>query len=983
MSDDRDISGSPEAASDIQPKLESDDVSHNADSDNDNIDDPQDDTKPPKVNDDDDEDEDEDEDEEEEEEENTRQRKKPRRERRNQFLDVEAEVDEDEEDLEEDEDGLIREDGFIQEPDADEPDASDDRFHREMDRRREAIGEEDAERLADEYREKYGRSTANKYRGDSGVIPQHLLLPSVNEPSIWGIRCKPGKEKELVRQTLRKKLSLQFSRNPLEIMSVFQRDTFAGYIYMEARNQQAVTVALKGLVNVYPQNMILVPIKEYVDLLRATKSAETELVPGAYVRLKRGKYGGDLAIVENLSENGLEVRLKLVPRLDYGRNAEASDGKRKRVARIPPPRLFSEQEASQYDPRNLQKRGPNAYVYAGDEYVGGFLYKDFKITLVNAENVAPKLEELTRFNSEETDGIDLASLAQSLRKSAAAVQFQGGDVVEVSEGEQTGVQGTVVATHGDIVTIEATTEPLVGQRIDLPSRTLRKKFAIGDHVRVISGNFLDDTGLIVGLDDDSVTLLSDLNKKEVTVFAKDLKKVSDIGGSHQVGDYELHDFVQLDALHVGCIVKVERDSLKVLDQEGTVRSVTPSSITMKLTRNMEGLATDSNGSEIKIGDTVRETFGEGRQGAVLHIYKNTLFLNSRSLGVFVAKAFKVNTVVAKGARTTSTTNTTGPDLSKMNPAIHNARPGQMAPPVMPKQGGFDRLKGKHVAIGPGSQHKGAKGIVKDTTDDIARVELHAPCKVVNVLKHQLRIYDDYKKTYLSYMEFAAPRGMRSGGPGGGGGQGGPPRGGSGGQTPSWNNAPGSSWGGNAAKTPSWSGAAKTPSWGGAKTPSWGGAKTPSWGGAKTPAWGAAGAKTPAWGGAGAKTPAWGASGAKTPAWGAAGAKTPAFGGAKTPSWKSSSGYGGSSSRNKGWEDLGGQSAPTPGYAAGTPGDMMGAPTPGAAHHPWEDSAPTPGAFDARTPGVYDARTPGGPATAETPAAWSTDDVPRYDDSPTP
>lgn len=976
---DREESGSPEPRSKIEEDLESDEEvktikSEEVDKTQDNVEDE-----------DDEEEEEEEEEEEDDDEEDVRQRKKPRRERRNQFLDVEAEVDEDEEDLEEDEDGLIGEDGFVAEPDADEPDASDDRFHREMDRRREAIAEEDAERLADEYREKYGRSTANKYRGDSGVIPQHLLLPSVNEPSIWGIRCKPGKEKELVRQCLRKKLSLQKSRNPLKIMSVFQRDTFTGYIYMEARNQQAVTVALKGLVNVYPQNMILVPIKEYVDLLRATKSAETELVPGAYVRLKRGKYGGDLAIVENLSENGLEVRLKLVPRLDYGRNAEAGiDGKRKRVARIPPPRLFSEQEASQYDPRNLQKRGPNAYVYAGDEYIGGFLYKDFKITLVNAENVAPKLEELTRFNSEETDGIDLASLAQSLRKSAAAVQFQGGDVVEVSEGEQTGVQGTVISTHGDIVTVEATTAPLVGKRIDLPSRSLRKKFAIGDHVRVISGNFLDDTGLIVGLEDDSVTLLSDLNKKEVTVFAKDLKKVSDIGGSHQVGDYELHDFVQLDALHVGCIVKVERDSLKVLDQEGTVRSVTPSSITMKLTRNMEGLATDSNGSEIKIGDTVRETVGEGRQGAVLHIYKNTLFLSSRSLGVFVAKAFKVNTIVAKGARTQSNSQATGPDLTKMNPAVYNARPGQMAPPVMPKQGGFDRLKGKHVAIGPGSQHKGCKGIVKETTDDIARVELHAPCKVVNVLKHQLRIYDDYKKTYLSYMEFATPRGMRSGGgrPGGPPGPGGP---GSGGQTPSW---------GGGGKTPSWGAGGKTPSWG-SKTPSWGGAKTSSWGsrtpaanagGAQTPAWGAMGNKTPSWGASESRTPAWG--GAKTPAWGAAGAgsKTPAFGVARTPSWKSSSAgtYGGSSSRNKGWEDLGsGNSAPTPGYAAATPGEMMGAPTPGAAHHPWEDSAPTPAAYnDARTPGVYDPRG-SGPAQAETPAAWSTDDAPRYDDSPTP
>lgn len=888
-------------------------------------------------------------------------------------MDVEAEVDEDEEDVEEDEDGLIREDGFIQEPDVDEGDHNDDRLHREVDRHREALVEEDAERLASEYREKYGRSTASKYRGDSGYVPQRLLLPSVHDPNIWGVRCKPGKEKELVRAIMKKKVNLQYTKMPLEIFSAFQRDTFTGYVYIEARKQAAVMHALKGFTNVYPRNMVLVPIKEYPDMFRVNKSKEQELTPGTYVRIKRGKYQGDLAIVENLSENGLEARLKVVPRLDYGKSnvldtaAVGGDAKRKRTTTTnrPPPRLFSSSEASQHDQGNLQRRGANSFIYAGEEYENGYLIKDFKVSFLNTENVEPRLEELTRFNNANDEGIDLQAVSQSLKEAAANVTFQNGDDVEVSTGEQAGMQGKVVSTHGTVATIVGTGDILHGQRIDVPAVNLRKRFSVGDHVRVVNGNYKDDTGMVVSVGKDSVTLLSDLSKTEITVFAKDLKAASDIGGTNVLENFELHDLVQLNSQTVGCIVNIERDSVGVLGQDGHLRNVSPSSITMKVTRGNNS-ATDRNGQEIRVGDTVKEISGEMRQGTILHIYRSTLFLHDRelkeNLGVFVTRISNVTTIAAKGARGVleKNNNTGGADLNKMNPAMQR----NMAPPPVIRSGGRDRVLGQRVTIGRGSQYKGLTGTIRDSTETTARIELEAKSKVVNVDKVKLLFMDSRTGTMtIPYEQFV----RRGRGPPGGAPNG-PPR--TGGQTPAWNNGGG--------KTPAWSSSGKTPAWaggaGGGKTPAWADGKTPAWSGSKTPAWNA-GSKTPAWN-AGSKTPAWNA-GSATPAWNA-GNRTPAWNaGARTPAWNAGSRTpafsGGDGGRTPAWNQ-GRTDAPTPGvgfssYSAPTPGFTpgMSAPTPGV-YRDDDISAPTPGAYDAKTPGA---------ATAATPGVWD-DDAPKYE-----
>jgi transcription elongation factor SPT5 len=166
----------------------------------------------------------------------------------------------------------------------------------------------------------------------------------------------------------------------------------------------------------------------------------------------------------------------------------------------------------------------------------------------------------------------------------------------------------------------------------------------------------------------------------------------------------------------------------------------PSQISNKLERRSHTVATDKNGSEIRRDDTVKEVGGEGKQGRILHIHRSFLFLHNReqseNSGVFVSRTSNVATVAAKGGRVTGGQN--GLDLAKMNPALqrNGGQNGNMPPP--PKTFGRDRMLGQTVTIRRG-MYKGLLGIVKDTTDSDARVELHTKNKIVTVPKDILGV----------------------------------------------------------------------------------------------------------------------------------------------------------------------------------------------------------------------------------------------------
>lgn len=191
---------------------------------------------------------------------------------------------------------------------------------------------------------------------------------------------------------------------------------------------------------------------------------------------------------------------------------------------------------------------------------------------------------------------------------------------------------------------------------------------------------------------------------------------------------------------VACVTKVDRESLRVLDQNGSIRSIMPSQISNKIEKRRHAVATDRNGSEIRTGDTVREIGGEQKQGIILHIYRSFLFLHNReqteNSGISVVRATNVATVAAKGGRVTGG-GAAGPDLTRMNPALqrNGGANGNAAMPP-PKAFGRDRALGQTVTIRRGP-YKGLLGIVKDTTDLEARVELHTKSRTITVSKETL------------------------------------------------------------------------------------------------------------------------------------------------------------------------------------------------------------------------------------------------------
>jgi transcription elongation factor SPT5 len=81
---------------------------------------------------------------------------------------------------------------------------------------------------------------------------------------------------------------------------------------------------------------------------------------------------------------------------------------------------------------------------------------------------------------------------------------------------------------------------------------------------------------------------------------------------------------------VACVIKSDRESMRVLDQNGSVRTILPSQVTNKIEARRTAVATDRNGSEIRVGDSIRETSGELRTGTILHIHRSFLFCNNRT-----------------------------------------------------------------------------------------------------------------------------------------------------------------------------------------------------------------------------------------------------------------------------------------------------------------------------------------------------------------
>ncbi|KAJ1966623.1 transcription elongation factor spt5, partial [Dimargaris xerosporica] len=746
-------------------------------------------------------DDDDDEEEEDDEDYDDSGKRNPRKKKRRQniFLDVEAEVDEDEEEEEEDGEDL---EGFIQEEGEEAAAAAEARRgarHRALDRDRETQQEFNPEEMAARLSAKYGKRDTYHRRGapgaamggasggaggeayeqDEDYIPQKFLMPGVQDPNLWMVKCIPGKEKDIMLKLMHRYFDTEYSDRPLDILSAFCRDSLKGYIYIEARKQAYVQAAIDRINGLFASTIMLVPINEMVDVVKIRRR-EAQLQPGSWVRVKRGKYAGDLARVIGVEDALDKVEIRLIPRLDYGNQhreaADADDAAKKRKKGgfpysnpnepRPPQRLFNPREADKLDrSKPLMARGRGVYVYGADTFRDGFLEKAVKVNSLITQNVNPTLDEITKFSTadggdEEEQALSLSALAGSAAtETLSAESIRPGDNVEVTEGDMVHVHGIVTSVDGDVAHVHPLVEGLPDS-LRFPIRQLRKRFRTGDHVRVVSGHHTGETGMIVTVADNVVTLLSDLSVKEVTVFARDLRDAADAGTMTKSvtvsGNFELYDFVTLENNAVAVIVKIEGDNFQIMDQDGDVRLVKGAQMTPRRnTRN--AAATDAHNNVIRVGDQVRELDSiDRRSGNVLHLNRRYCFMRSREIlehgGVFVAPTRKVAAVGRGAAGINGNSMAVGNNGGFLHPGgmrggMRGGR-GRGASaagnPFHQRRGPRDRLISATVMITKGP-YKSYIGIVKDAAGSKARVELHTNSRLINIDKDSLVVQDRFGK----------------------------------------------------------------------------------------------------------------------------------------------------------------------------------------------------------------------------------------------
>ncbi|KAI5680813.1 hypothetical protein M9H77_02040 [Catharanthus roseus] len=665
-----------------------------------------------------------------------------------QFFDLEAQVDTDEE--EEEEEG---EDDFIVDGGADLPDEEDSRrMHRRPLLHREDDQEEDIEALERRLHERYGKREV-EYDEEATEVEQQALLPSVRDPKLWMVKCAIGREREVAVCLMQKSID---KGSELQIRSVIALDHLKNYIYIEADKEAHVREAVKGMRNIYAAKIMLVPIKEMTDVL-SVESKAVDLSRDTWVRMKTGTYKGDLAKVVDVDNVRQKVTVKLVPRIDLQALANKLEGReiQKKKAFTPPPRFMNIEEAREMHIRVERRRDPNTGDYfeniGGMMFKDGFLYKTVAMKSISTLNIQPTFDELEKFRqpTENGDG-DMASLS-TLFANRKKGHFMKGDRVIVVKGDLKNLKGTVEKVEEDSVHIKPHEEGLM-ETLEVSDKNLCKYFEPGNHVKVVAGATEGATGMVVSVEGHVVNIVSDTTKELLRVFADNVVESSEVTtGITRIGDYELHDLVQLDDMSFGVIIRVESEAFQVLKgvpEKPEVALVRLREIKFKIDRKIN--AQDRRGNKLAVKDIVKILEGpcRGKQGPIEHIYRGILFVYDRHhlehAGFICAKSESCMLVGGSHANGNRNGRPFLPKPSNLRTPTRTPSPmrSPRGGPPMHHGGrfkggrGHDNLVGRSIKIRQGP-HKGCKGRVKEVKGNTLRVELEAQFRVVTVNRDQV------------------------------------------------------------------------------------------------------------------------------------------------------------------------------------------------------------------------------------------------------
>lgn len=255
------------------------------------------------------------------------------------------------------------------------------------------------------------------------------------------------------------------------------------------------------------------------------KAKSNDIKQHQWVRIKAGGvYKDDVGLVEGVVEN--KVWIRLVPRIEITKSGDTKNAsKRSMFSKVPQKPNLKPQNidgaVQQKDPHTIT----NSYMYQvkGQLMHRGFVYKAFAFKQLEVgNNVKPSFEELQMFKAtlangapDDDDGADEDQRDNALEVTIQKTLMQGGetvymkgDKISVHRGEYTGMRGTVIEIEGGFVTFKSIDFPdLDPQQVDIAFVT--KYFEPGDLVRVTEGKYRGETGQVVDVQGNRVSMVLD------------------------------------------------------------------------------------------------------------------------------------------------------------------------------------------------------------------------------------------------------------------------------------------------------------------------------------------------------------------------------------------------------------------------------------------------------------------------------------------
>mmetsp|Transcript_2900 Transcript_2900/g.6155 ORF Transcript_2900/g.6155 Transcript_2900/m.6155 type:complete len:1188 (-) Transcript_2900:90-3653(-) len=628
------------------------------------------------------------------------------------------------------------------------------------------------------------------------AVAQQSLVPSVSDPNLWMFNCPTGKEQDLVYQIMNKCVAHAKRGRPLGITSVVAAQT-KGKIYVESYSEPAVMEAVQGVRGLMQYSMRLVPLSDMTTVMTVVPK-KVPVKKNDWVRMARGHFKGDLALVKHVRESGLKCVIQCVPRIDLTlSDLPPEEAKIRRRTVRPPQKFFNSQEIAAMGKHGLRQRFPGLNdvmcdYFDGNYYHDGYLLKEVTIGTVVKPCTAedpPTLDELQRFrrksksgegsgyddgnDDEENEGSKMAeSLLSELSElqgktglASAGSNDRGlmiGDTIEVIEGDLVGMQGKILSLDGTTVKVRPNNDAALADlggmdEVEFLVSQVRKHIAVGAHVKVMDGRYANETGVVVAVEsiegdeesdfDCTAVVLTDMTHKEISVRTSQLQESAEIAsGQDKLAGYELHDLVVLSgggaANEVGVIVRVGREEFTVINNHGIAREARPEELRGKRNgASNRAVALDVQANQIRCGDSVTIVEGphKGKVATIKRMSRAQLFLysqfRSEHSGIFVVRSRScVLTGGSKSSRNAGASGAPG-DSPFSTPRSQSGRDGPM------RGERDDSLMGKTVRIQAG-QWKGYLGTVSHTTPTHVQVELHSRLKKVMVVKERVHVIGD-------------------------------------------------------------------------------------------------------------------------------------------------------------------------------------------------------------------------------------------------